>query len=362
MAKIMQENNHTEKTVYKKSDFYYELPEELIAQTPAEPRDSSRLLVYSLKNKTIEDKIFHDLPEYLRPGDVLVVNDTRVIPARIYAKTEHGGNVEVLLLKRYDTRTWEVLMRPGKKGKIGVTMTVSPELSFTVKDVTDSGERIVEFTYDGVFEDVLSRVGTMPLPPYIHEKLKDKTRYNTVYSKVDGVGYELYCSASVFSKARFGAEIELYVSMHVKEDGITLFGFDLPKEKELFARLTSVSGVGPKSAMGVFTSMSADEAAEAIMLADVKKLSKAKGLGKKTAEKIVLELHGKISAAEVMSQSGDFGVPAVGGEKLSDVDEEAVSALQNLGFTRNESVQAVKRAKESGAIDLETIIRRALQG
>lgn len=186
MAEIMQENNHTEKTVYKKSDFYYELPEELIAQTPAEPRDSSRLLVYSLQNKTIEDKIFHDLPEYLRPGDVLVVNDTRVIPARIYAKTEHGGNVEVLLLKRYDTRTWEVLMRPGKKGKIGVTMTVSPELSFTVKDVTDSGERIVEFTYDGVFEDVLSRVGTMPLPPYIHEKLKDKTRYNTVYSKVDG--------------------------------------------------------------------------------------------------------------------------------------------------------------------------------
>ncbi len=186
MAEIMQENNHTEKTVYKKSDFYYELPEELIAQTPAEPRDSSRLLVYSLQNKTVEDKIFHDLPEYLRPGDVLVVNDTRVIPARIYAKTEHGGNVEVLLLKRHDTRTWEVLMRPGKKGKIGVTMTVSPELSFTVKDVTDSGERIVEFTYDGVFEDVLSRVGTMPLPPYIHEKLKDKTRYNTVYSKVDG--------------------------------------------------------------------------------------------------------------------------------------------------------------------------------
>ena len=100
----------------------------------------------------------------------------------------------------------------------------------------------------------------------------------TLVLEVNGVGYELYCSASVFSKARFGAEIELYVSMHVKEDGITLFGFDSPKEKELFARLTSVSGVGPKSAMGVFTSMSADEAAEAIMLADVKKLSKAKGL------------------------------------------------------------------------------------
>lgn len=185
----------------------------------------------------------------------------------------------------------------------------------------------------------------------------------TLVLEVGGVGYELYCSAQVFSKARFGAEMEIYVSMHVKEDGITLFGFDSPKEKQLFARLTSVSGVGPKSAMGIFTSMSADEAAEAIMLADVKKLSKAKGMGKKTAEKIVLELHGKISAAEVMSKSGDFSVAmAGGGEKLSETDEEAVSALQNLGFTRNESLQAVKRAKESGAADLEDIIRRALQG
>ena len=185
----------------------------------------------------------------------------------------------------------------------------------------------------------------------------------TLVLEVGGVGYELYCSAQVFSKARFGSETELYVSMHVKEDGITLYGFDSPKEKRLFARLTSVSGVGPKSAMGIFTSMSADEAAEAIMLADVKKLSKAKGMGKKTAEKIVLELHGKISAAEVMSKSGDFSAAMPGGgEKLSETDEEAVSALQNLGFTRNESLQAVKRAKESGATDLETIIRRALQG
>lgn len=185
----------------------------------------------------------------------------------------------------------------------------------------------------------------------------------TLVLEVGGVGYELYCSAQVFSKARFGAEMEIYVSMHVKEDGITLFGFDSPKEKQLFARLTSVSGVGPKSAMGIFTSMTADEAAEAIMLADVKKLSKAKGMGKKTAEKIVLELHGKISAAEVMSKSGDFSVAMPGGgEKLSETDEEAVSALQNLGFTRNESLQAVKRAKESGAAGLEDIIRRALQG
>ena len=175
-----------EKVQYTKQDFYYDLPEERIAQTPAEPRDSSRLLVYDKKNKSIEDKIFSDITEYLHEGDLLVVNNTRVIPARMYAKTQHGGAVEILLLKRYDINTWEVLMRPGKKGKIGATMTVSDELSFTVKDVTPTGERIVEFSYEGAFEDVLSRVGTMPLPPYIKEKLENQQRYNTVYSKIDG--------------------------------------------------------------------------------------------------------------------------------------------------------------------------------
>ena len=175
-----------EKVQYTKRDFYYDLPEERIAQTPAEPRDSSRLLVYDKTNKTIQDKIFSDITEYLREGDLLVVNNTRVIPARMYAKTQHGGAVEILLLKRYDIHTWEVLMRPGKKGKIGVKMTVSDELSFTVKDITPTGERVVEFEYEGAFEDVLSRVGTMPLPPYIKEKLENQQRYNTVYSKIDG--------------------------------------------------------------------------------------------------------------------------------------------------------------------------------
>ena len=170
----------------KKCSFYYDLPEELIAQTPAEPRDSSRLLVYDRKTGQIEDRIFRDIGEYLVPGDVLVVNNTKVIPARMYALTEHGGTVEVLLLRRYDIRTWEVLMKPGKKGKIGAKMKVNDELSLTVKDVTETGERVVEFAYDGVFEDILSRVGTMPLPPYIKEKLEDQSRYNTVYSKVDG--------------------------------------------------------------------------------------------------------------------------------------------------------------------------------
>ena len=152
------------KVQYKKSDFYYDLPEERIAQTPAEPRDSSRLLVYDRKQKTIEDKIFRDVFDDLQAGDVLVVNNTKVIPARMYARTAHGGVVEVLLLKRYDLNTWEVLMRPGKKGKIGAKMTVGDKLSFEVKDITESGERIIEFSYEGAFEDVLNEVGTMPLP------------------------------------------------------------------------------------------------------------------------------------------------------------------------------------------------------
>ena len=175
-----------EKVQYKKSDFYYDLPEERIAQTPAEPRDSSRLLVYDRKEKNIENKSFRDIFEYLEKGDVLVVNNTKVIPARMYALTKNGGVVEVLLLKRYDLNTWEVLMRPGKKGKIGVKMTIGEELSFEVKDITETGERIVEFSYEGAFEDVLNRVGTMPLPPYIRAKLENQARYNTVYSKVDG--------------------------------------------------------------------------------------------------------------------------------------------------------------------------------
>ncbi len=175
-----------EKIQYKKSDFYYDLPENLIAQTPAEPRDSSRLLVYHRDTKKVEHKIFRDIADYLQKGDVLVLNKTRVIPARMYAQTEHGGVVEVLLLKRYDIHTWEVLMKPGKKGKIGAQFTVNEELSFAVKDITDSGERVIEFSFDGVFEEILQKVGTMPLPPYIKEKLKDQTRYNTVYSKTDG--------------------------------------------------------------------------------------------------------------------------------------------------------------------------------
>ncbi len=172
--------------VLKKSDFWYDLPEELIAQTPAEPRDSSRLLVYHRDTEEIEHRIFHDITDYLKAGDVLVVNRTRVLPARLYAHTEHGGAVEVLLLKRIDLDDWEVLVRPGRKCRIGTKLTVNEELSLEVTGITDSGERIVRFFYKGAFEDVLSRAGTMPLPPYIHEKLKDPDRYQTVYSRENG--------------------------------------------------------------------------------------------------------------------------------------------------------------------------------
>lgn len=171
---------------YKKSDFYYELPPELIAQTPAEPRDSSRLLVYNRAEDKIEHRIFRDVCDYLRRGDVLVINNTKVLPARMYARTEHGGAVEILLLKRLDKDRWEVLAKPGKKCAVGKSFTISDELSFTVEGVTDSGERIVRFSYEGVFENILDKVGSMPLPPYIKQKLQDKNRYQTVYAKTDG--------------------------------------------------------------------------------------------------------------------------------------------------------------------------------
>ena len=169
-----------------KSDYYYDLPEELIAQTPAQPRDSSRLLVYDRATGETQDRIFRDITQFLRAGDVLVVNNTKVLPARMFAYTENGGKVEVLLLRRLDIDRWEVLVKPGKKARPGADLVVSEELSLTVEDRTPTGERIVKFRFDGVFEDILSRVGTMPLPPYIHEKLKDQSRYQTVYCKTDG--------------------------------------------------------------------------------------------------------------------------------------------------------------------------------
>ncbi len=170
-----------------KSDFYYDLPEELIAQTPAEPRDSSRLLVYDRTNDTIEHKHFYDLPDYLKIGDVLVINNTRVLPARIYGvKAVTGAKVEFLLHKRINLTDWEVLVKPAKKASVGAEFVFSDKLRAEVIEYEGEGLRKVRFSFDGVFEDVLSEIGEMPIPPYIHEKLKEKERYQTVYAKENG--------------------------------------------------------------------------------------------------------------------------------------------------------------------------------
>lgn len=172
----------------KTSDFYYDLPKEFIAQTPIEPRDSAKLLVYHRDTKQIEHRHFYDLPEYLTEKDCLVINETRVMPARLLGQRKKNGSfIEFLLLKRIDRDTWEILARPGKKAKIGEEFVFGENLlCATVKDILEDGNRIVEFSYDGIFEELLDKLGTMPLPPYITEKLEDKERYQTVYSKEVG--------------------------------------------------------------------------------------------------------------------------------------------------------------------------------
>lgn len=182
----MQQNDKTATTLTT-HDFYYDLPEELIAQTPVEPRDHSRLLVYDRAQDTVQHKHFYDLPSFLKKGDLIVVNNTRVIPARIFGHVEnHESVLEVLLLKRKDYTHWETIMKPARKAKLGSVIHFCDELSAVVTEIGNYGARTIEFMFDGVFEDILDRVGNMPLPPYIKEKLADKERYQTVYSKIEG--------------------------------------------------------------------------------------------------------------------------------------------------------------------------------
>jgi S-adenosylmethionine:tRNA ribosyltransferase-isomerase len=176
----------------KKSDFYYDLPESLIAQTPAEKRDMSRLMVINRQNDQIEDRHFHDIVEYLEPGDLLVMNDTKVLPVRIYGhKKETGGKIELLLLKRLDDHHWETMVKPGRKAKPGTVLEFKDDagrvvLTGSIEKTIDNGLRVIAFEYNGVFEEILNQIGTMPLPPYIHEKLEDPSRYQTVYAKYNG--------------------------------------------------------------------------------------------------------------------------------------------------------------------------------
>ena len=169
-------------------DFYYELPQELIAQTPLKDRTASRLLVLDRKSGEMEHRRFRDITEYLRPGDCLVMNNTRVIPARLYGvKEDTGGKIEFLLLNRIDLDTWEIILKPGKRGRKGARFVFGDgALRAEITEVKPDGNRIVRFEYEGVWEQLLDRLGEMPLPPYIKEKLTDKERYQTVYSKIDG--------------------------------------------------------------------------------------------------------------------------------------------------------------------------------
>ena len=172
----------------KRQDFYYDLPEELIAQDPLEDRSSSRLLVLDKKTGETQHHTFREIVNYLNPGDCLVINDTKVIPARLIgAKEETGAKIEVLLLKRKQNDVWETLVKPGRKAKPGTRISFGDGLlKGEVIDVVDEGNRLIRFEYDGIFEEILDQLGQMPLPPYITHQLKDKDRYNTVYAAHEG--------------------------------------------------------------------------------------------------------------------------------------------------------------------------------
>lgn len=201
------------------TDFDYDLPQELIAQHPMEPRDHSRLLVVDKKTGEIEHKHFYDLVNYLKPGDVLVFNDTRVIPARLHGTKDTGAHVEVFLLTRRDATDWEVLVRPGKKLQVGAKINFSDELSCEVIEHTDFGGRVVRFKYDGIFEEILDRLGETPLPPYITAPLEDKERYQTVYNRELGSAAAptagLHFTKELLQKIKeIGCE-EVFVTLHV---------------------------------------------------------------------------------------------------------------------------------------------------
>lgn len=197
----------------KTSDFYFDLPKEFIAQTPCYPRDHAKLLVYNKKTKQIEHKHFYDICDYLNENDCLVINETRVLPARLFGtRADTGSFIEFLLLRRIDTYSWEILARPGKKAKVGQKFIFGNELFATVTDVLDDGNRIVKFDFDGVFEEILDRLGSMPLPPYITEKLDDKEMYQTVYSR------ELGSAAAPTAGLHFTTEL----LDKIKQKGVTI--------------------------------------------------------------------------------------------------------------------------------------------
>ena len=201
------------------TDFDYELPKELIAQHPMEPRDCSRLLVVDKNNGELEHKHFYDLVDYLQPGDLLVFNDTRVIPARLHGYKDTGARVEVFLLTRINTFDWEVLVKPGRKLRPGAKIKFSEDLSCEIQEITDFGGRIAHFSFTGIFEEILDRLGETPLPPYITEPLENKERYQTVYSRERGSAAAptagLHFTPELMQKIKDMGIEEVFVTLHV---------------------------------------------------------------------------------------------------------------------------------------------------
>ena len=213
------ETKETGKT-YKTKDFYYDLPEELIAQTPLQRRDASRLMVLDRETGKVEHKHFYDIIDYLNPGDCLVMNDSRVLPARLLGHRPTGGAVEVLLLRDLGDKRWECLCKPGRKMQVGSEVRFGDgELTATVREVREDGNRVVEFQYEGIFLEVLERLGKMPLPPYIKEELEDQERYQTVYSREVGSAAAptagLHFTEELLEKIREKGVKEAFVTLHV---------------------------------------------------------------------------------------------------------------------------------------------------
>ena len=205
----------------KTSDFYYDLPKELIAQDPLEDRSSSRLLVLHRKSGRVEHRVFTDIVEYLKPGDCLVRNNTKVIPARLYGtRVDTGATIELLLLKRMENDVWETLVKPGKKARKGAVISFGDGiLKGEIIDVKEDGNRLIQFQYEGIFEEILDQLGQMPLPPYITHTLKDKNRYQTVYAKYEGSAAAptagLHFTEELFQKLEEKGVLVANVTLHV---------------------------------------------------------------------------------------------------------------------------------------------------
>ena len=205
----------------KTSDFYYDLPKELIAQDPLEDRSSSRLLVLHRKSGRVEHRVFTDIVEYLKPGDCLVRNNTKVIPARLYGtRVDTGATIELLLLKRMENDVWETLVKPGKKARKGAVISFGDGiLTGEITDVKEDGNRLIQFRYEGIFEEILEQLGQMPLPPYITHTLKDKNRYQTVYAKYEGSAAAptagLHFTEELFRKLEEKGVLVANVTLHV---------------------------------------------------------------------------------------------------------------------------------------------------